>query len=118
MLKSDQRPTAPSTVHDATTDGVEGGVHLRGATNFRMAELGVFGVAQPTETGLRTILSVLKSQKGRETVWFCTREEPVVYIGAQVRQSWTSRPRGTEWGSPAYCSQPFVLRDAAQPTQA
>ncbi|KAL8278970.1 hypothetical protein RQP46_008639 [Phenoliferia psychrophenolica] len=95
MLKSDQRPTAPSSVHDATTDGVEGGVHLRGATNFRMAELGVFGVAQPTETGLRTILSVLKSQNGRQTVWFCTREEPVVYIGAQ----------------------PFVLRDAAQPTR-
>jgi hypothetical protein len=32
---------------------------------------------------------------GRETVWFCTREEPVVYLG----------------------SQPFVLRDAKHPTR-
>lgn len=114
---------------------VGGGVHLRGATNFRMADsdLGVFGCAQPTETGLRTVLSVLKSQatqsaggsslssanikgKGRETgkslcllpvittsklidhariVWFCTREEPIVYIGVQ----------------------PFVLRDSQAPTK-
>lgn len=78
MLKSDQRPSAPSSGE------VGGGVHLAGATNFRMAELGVFGVAQPTEAGLRTILSVLKSKQGRETVWFCTREEPLVYIGSQV----------------------------------
>ncbi|KAK4691706.1 hypothetical protein P7C70_g9288, partial [Phenoliferia sp. Uapishka_3] len=102
MLKSDQLPTSPSSSSPTSnSEGVEGGVHLRGATNFRMAELGVFGVAQPTELGLRTILTVLKSGgggvggKGRETVWFCTREEPVVYIGAQ----------------------PFVLRDAAQPTR-
>ena len=62
-------------------------MHLQGATNFRMADLGVYGVAQPTETGLRTILSVLKCQDGvgglgekvpgRPVVWFCTREEPV-----------------------------------------
>lgn len=116
ILKSDYRPSAPPSLSQsegsalgdtaATEGSVGGGVHLRGATNFRMAELGVFGVAQPTELGLRTVLSVLRSQplvgpdgkgnaKGRECVWFCTREEPVVYIG----------------------SQPFVLRDAAHPTR-
>ena len=105
ILKSDYRPPAPPSSAPGDEGSVGGGVHLRGAPGFRMAELGVYGVAQPTELGLRTVLSVLRSQpvvgpggkgkgKGRETVWFCTREEPVVYIG----------------------SQPFVLRDAAHPT--
>lgn len=94
-----------SGVTDGVTDVGGGTLHLTGATNFRQAELDVYGVAQPTETGLRTVLSMLRSQespgprgerrKGRETVWFCTREEPVVYLG----------------------SQPFVLREAAHPTR-
>lgn len=67
-----------------------------GATNFRAGsqELGVYGVAQPSLTGLQSVLSLLRSaptlspagelQRGqRETVWFCTREEPVVYLGEQ-----------------------------------
>ena len=52
-----------------------------------MSKLGVYGVAQPTETGLRTLLSVLKCRDtvgklgekiiGRQVIWCCTREEPV-----------------------------------------
>lgn len=64
-------------------------VNLRGATSFRYAgSLGVYGCAQPTKTGLRTVLSVLKSKNtvdenglkklGKETIWFSTREEPIV----------------------------------------
>lgn len=65
-----------------------------GATNFRAGsqELGVYGVAQPTYSGLCSVLSLLRSaptltaageiqRGGRETVWFCTREEPVIYLG-------------------------------------
>lgn len=83
--------------------GISGGLHLTGAINFRSAELGVYGVAQPTLSGLETVLTTLRSQSttslrgetlpGRETVWFCTREEPIVYLG----------------------SQPFVLREARDP---
>lgn len=51
-------------------------LNLRGAPNFRSGGLGVFGTAQITQTGLRTVLGVLKSQQtkeggeGRSTVWF------------------------------------------------
>lgn len=100
--RSDERGGGGANI---STDAGIGGLHLTGATNFRHSELDVYGVAQPTETGLRTVLSLLRSQdtigprgeriRGRETVWFCTREEPVVYLGAQ----------------------PFVLREAAHPTR-
>ncbi|KAK4050677.1 hypothetical protein OIV83_003403 [Microbotryomycetes sp. JL201] len=100
-------PTGPNSAPADTDDQASGlgGLHLTGATNFRGTDFNIYGVAQPTETGLRTVLSLLRSQnttgphgnvvKGRETVWFCTREEPVVYLG----------------------SQPFVLREAAHPTR-
>ncbi|KAM0753591.1 hypothetical protein T439DRAFT_322487 [Meredithblackwellia eburnea MCA 4105] len=94
ILKLDQRPS-PSQNSIKLNEPL----HLRGAINFRMANLGVFGVAQPTETGLRTILNLLKAKNlpggklGKELVWVCTREEPLVYIGAQ----------------------PYVLRDASHP---
>ncbi|KAK4055018.1 hypothetical protein OIO90_003359 [Microbotryomycetes sp. JL221] len=128
IIKSDSRPVAPPSASEteglafATTSKYDNGstpspidqdasasclsgLHLTGATNFRGADMNIYGVAQPTETGLRTVLSLLRSQnytgphgkqiKGRQTVWFCTREEPVVYLG----------------------SQPFVLREAAHPTR-
>lgn len=102
--KADQSPSTADQESSSLSGGLRG-LHLTGATNFRAAELNIYGVAQPTETGLRTVLSLLRSQetvgprgqtvKGRETVWFCTREEPVVYLG----------------------TQPFVLREAAHPTR-
>ncbi|KAI8970529.1 inositol hexakisphosphate-domain-containing protein [Pilobolus umbonatus] len=58
--------------------------HLQGAPNFRMAELNVYGVAQPTAVGLSTILTILschpKSVKSTSCAWFSTREEPLVYL--------------------------------------
>lgn len=106
ILKSDHLPAhsadvpvlSPSSSASPSSGGGPSSasqlLHLRGAANFRAASLGVYGVAQPTETGLRTILNVLRSQptvdgKGnrkrgsRETVWFSSREEACVYIGAQ-----------------------------------
>ncbi|PWN26799.1 hypothetical protein BDZ90DRAFT_211139, partial [Jaminaea rosea] len=122
---------------------------LQGAPNFRKADapLEVYGTAQPTITGLRTILAVLgaapppaaaankrpwqrtpsgmtlksppvsrqashqlnkqaaspiespdmrpitQQAKKKTTVWVCTREEPIIYIGAR----------------------PFVLREQTSP---
>ena len=114
ILKSDHLPSQPDLSAVAQPAGSATGplgpdpagpeklLHLRGASNFRAASLGVYGVAQPTETGLRTILNVLRSQprvddKGsrltgeRETVWFSSREEACVYIGAQPFVSGSSR---------------------------
>ena len=131
VLKADYSPrSSPVAMDDTTTSVPSAGVggivpkaretvHLRGATNFRAADDAqsrVYGVAQPTETGIRTILSVLGCRETaaatttasagggsstaddggrRRAIWYCTREEPVVYIGAQ----------------------PFVLRDALEPTR-
>ncbi|GAA6059315.1 hypothetical protein JCM10212_005895 [Sporobolomyces blumeae] len=121
FLKSDYRYVAPPSAsqteasafadpeHEhrahATADGASagyGGFHLSGATNFRDGGLGVWGTAQPSETGILSILTVLRSrhdpakgEKGRETIWACLREEPILYIGAQ----------------------PFVLREASNPTR-
>ncbi|CEQ43057.1 SPOSA6832_04952 [Sporobolomyces salmonicolor] len=101
---------------DAKSAGY-GGFHLSGATNFRDGGLGVWGVAQPSETGVMSVLTVLRSrhdlardEKGQETVWFCTREEPILYIVLFSRGSYTDRTFLTG-------AQPFVLRDAAHPTR-
>ncbi|KAI8886446.1 hypothetical protein K501DRAFT_177643 [Backusella circina FSU 941] len=73
--------------------------HLQGAPNFRVAELNVYGVAQPTMIGLSTILAILnchpKSLSAASCTWFSTREEPLVYLN------------GT----------PYVLREYADPLQ-
>lgn len=79
QLAPSSTPAGPST---------EGGFHLSGATNLREGGYGVWGVAQPTATGVRSLLSLLRSRKnakgveGREVAWFVTREEPILYIGA------------------------------------
>ena len=58
---------------------------LHGAPNFRMADLSIFGVAQPTVSGILTILNLLQleSHQGSKKgigYWFSAREEPLVYI--------------------------------------
>ncbi|KZP23754.1 hypothetical protein FIBSPDRAFT_1042612 [Athelia psychrophila] len=62
-----------------------------------LTSLNVFGCAQPRTQGLRAILSVLNCRPGfgeqGHVVWFCTREEPIVYISGR----------------------PFVLRDVSEP---
>ena len=86
ILKNDRLP--PRNTH--TLD-----FRLKGCPNFRSGGQGIYGAAQPSVTGLRTVLSLLGCNPGGpgKVVWICTREEPVVYIGGS----------------------PFVLRDAEEP---
>ncbi|PCH42051.1 hypothetical protein WOLCODRAFT_119866, partial [Wolfiporia cocos MD-104 SS10] len=91
ILKTDHYPSGRALDLD---------LNVHGAPNFRAprnSNLNVFGVAQPRTQGLRGILSVLRCRPNipnpTHVVWFCTREEPVVYISGR----------------------PFVLRDAAEP---
>jgi predicted protein tyrosine phosphatase len=89
ILKSDHFDTGI----DAKLD-----IHLHGAPNFRMADMNIFGVAQPTISGIRTILTLLRCSPGTSypsppAVWVNAREEPVIYINRK----------------------PFVIRDAKQP---
>ena len=72
-----------------------------GAPNFRSTNLSIFGAAQPTATGLSTILRVLEcgpakkpaDDEPKRVIWFSTREEPIIYIN----------------------DNPYVLRDLASP---
>ncbi|KAJ6512734.1 inositol hexakisphosphate-domain-containing protein [Mycena sanguinolenta] len=91
ILKTDYYPSGRALDLD---------LNVHGAPNFRaprIADLNVFGVAQPRTQGLRAILSILRCRPGipdpSHVVWFSTREEPIVYISGR----------------------PFVLRDASQP---
>ncbi|KAF7336949.1 hypothetical protein MVEN_02131300 [Mycena venus] len=91
ILKTDHYPSGRALDLD---------LNVHGAPNFRaprIADLNVFGVAQPRTQGLRAILSILRCRPGTpdpsHVVWFSTREEPIVYISGR----------------------PFVLRDAAHP---
>jgi hypothetical protein len=87
ILKNDRLP--PRNTHPLEFS-------LKGAPNFRPAGgEKIYGSAQPSITGLRTVLSVLGCQSNStgRVVWICTREEPVIYIGGS----------------------PFVLRDAESP---
>lgn len=64
-----------------------------------MADLNIFGVAQPTLSGITTILNLLSchplAEASRQAIWFSAREEPMIYIN----------------------HTPFVLREAANPLQ-
>lgn len=87
ILKNDRLP--PRNTHPLEFS-------LKGAPNFRSAgQENIYGSAQPSITGIRTVLSVLGCQPGTagKVIWVCTREEPVIYIGGS----------------------PFVLRDAEYP---
>ncbi|GAA6022381.1 hypothetical protein JCM10207_004746 [Rhodosporidiobolus poonsookiae] len=109
ILKADFRfvpPPSPSSSSDPSAGAAAGpALNLSGASNLRDGGLGVWGVAQPTETGIRSVLGVLRARsprvkgqeevEGREVAWFSTREEPVLYIGGA----------------------PYVLREAAHPTR-
>lgn len=75
---------------------------LQGAPNFRSGpgDLGVYGCAQPTAVGLRTVLAALgcvaapkEDHPSTPLAWICTREEPLVYVA----------------------SRPYVLREATHP---
>lgn len=93
---------------------VEGELKLFGAPNFRSTNLNIFGAAQPSSPGLATIIRVLgcapcdhlpnnedtlsivshdSVPQRKRTIWFSTREEPIVYVN----------------------DTPFVLRDLSNP---
>jgi hypothetical protein len=88
ILKSDHFETAINTKLD---------VHLHGAPNFRMADMNIFGVAQPTVTGIKTVLTLLRCHSDKfltsPAVWISAREEPLIYINRK----------------------PFVIRDSKSP---
>lgn len=86
ILKNDRLPSNKTHALD---------FRLKGVPNFRSGGEGVYGAAQPSITGLRTVLAVLGCHPtgASKAVWVCTREEPVIYIGGS----------------------PFVLRDAEEP---
>ncbi|KAI9351265.1 inositol hexakisphosphate-domain-containing protein [Obelidium mucronatum] len=79
--------------------------HLQGAPNFRMTDHNICGVAQPTASGISTILTLLNCHPydsentilppTNKTLFICAREEPVIYIN---------------W-------KPFVLRENENPFQ-
>ncbi|KAF9648669.1 hypothetical protein BDM02DRAFT_3269263 [Thelephora ganbajun] len=94
ILKTDYYPSGRALDLD---------LNVHGAPNFRsprQGNLNVFGAAQPRAQGLRAILSILRARPNTpnptKCIWFCTREEPVVYISGR----------------------PFVLRDAIEPRRA
>jgi len=83
ILKSDHFPGCQNTKLRPLVDG---------APNFRAVEgLPVYGVAIPTVSGLRNVLSLLGAEKGRRrVVWVNMREEPVLYVNGNpfvVRES-------------------------------
>ncbi|RSH87875.1 uncharacterized protein EHS24_000393 [Apiotrichum porosum] len=112
ILKTDHYPTGRALDLD---------LNVQGAPNFRAPDeegLNVYGVAQPTVPGLKSILTILACQphkpepagdnalvmrrrpsttplESSQCIWFSTREETLVYIA----------------------SRPYVLRDASAPLQ-
>lgn len=71
ILKFDQYPGLHT---QSLGSGVEGAPNFRG-----VEDRGVYGVAQPTIEGLRTVLDQLGA-KDDTVAWTTMREEPVVYI--------------------------------------
>ncbi|NXE47896.1 PALD protein, partial [Casuarius casuarius] len=53
-----------------------------GAPNFRQAKGGyaVFGMGQPSLNGFKQVLQKLQKEGHKECVFFCVREEPVVFL--------------------------------------
>ncbi|NWV48282.1 PALD protein, partial [Daphoenositta chrysoptera] len=68
-----------------------------GAPNFRQAKGGyaVFGMGQPSLNGFKLVLQKLQREGYKECVFFCVREEPVVFL--RLEGDFVSyTPRGKE----------------------
>ncbi|XP_068807080.1 paladin isoform X4 [Struthio camelus] len=68
-----------------------------GAPNFRQAKGGyaVFGMGQPSLNGFKHVLQKLQKEGHKECVFFCVREEPVVFL--RVESDFVPyTPRGKE----------------------
>lgn len=68
-----------------------------GAPNFRQAkgDYAVFGMGQPSLNGFRQVLQKLQSDGHKECIFFCIREEPVVFL-RQDSDFVPYTPRGKE----------------------
>lgn len=88
ILKAEHFPLQPT---DPTS------ICINGAPNFRRTPWNICGVAQPSITGFASIHKLFSHipNKGQGPVWFCIRDEPVVYLDGM----------------------PFVLRESQQPLQ-
>lgn len=86
VLKSDH---CPGCQHPCLPERVEGAPNFREIPGFP-----VYGVANPTVDGIRSVITRIGSSKGgRPVFWHNMREEPVVYINGK----------------------PFVLREVERP---
>ncbi|XP_053927693.1 paladin [Cuculus canorus] len=68
-----------------------------GAPNFRQAKGGyaVFGMGQPSLNGFKLVLQKLQREGHKECVFFCVREEPVIFL--RLEGDFVSyTPRGKE----------------------
>ncbi|PWN50330.1 hypothetical protein IE53DRAFT_369000 [Violaceomyces palustris] len=86
-------------------------VHLQGAPNFRKADcsLEVYGVAQPTITGLKTILSVLRAQPVKESGF----PHPEPHQSDSLPGGVVSPPMGTAVGDKPFPS----FKDPSRPSR-
>eukprot|EP01113_Clastostelium_recurvatum_P000017 TRINITY_DN10006_c0_g1_i2.p1 TRINITY_DN10006_c0_g1~~TRINITY_DN10006_c0_g1_i2.p1 ORF type:complete len:1401 (-),score=439.04 TRINITY_DN10006_c0_g1_i2:19-4221(-) len=94
ILKVDFMPSH----HDATQldPARHAGVDAAEAPNFRSLVEGdkpIYGVAQPTMSGIRSIVRHVSGGRPRHIVWVHLREEPLVFVG----------------------NTPYVVRNKAQP---
>ncbi|XP_073150432.1 uncharacterized protein [Henckelia pumila] len=86
VLKSDH---CPGCQHPCLPERVDGAPNYRGIPGFP-----VYGVANPTVDGIRSVIQKVGSAKGgRPVFWHNMREEPVIYINGK----------------------PFVLREVERP---
>ena len=98
ILKSDHFTPLPSSSTSPTTAAPTSqlDLHLLGAPNLQQIKpFLLFGVGQPTISGIRTVLNLIKAKSPhrRHVQWICLREEPIVYIN----------------------NRPFVLRELDAP---
>ena len=98
ILKSDHFTPLPSSSTEASTapPTAQLDLHLLGAPNLQQIKpFLLFGVGQPTISGIRTALNLIKAKAPhrRHVQWICLREEPIVYIN----------------------NRPFVLRELDAP---
>ncbi|KAH6582488.1 hypothetical protein BASA61_008518 [Batrachochytrium salamandrivorans] len=60
--------------------------HLQGAPNFRMADMGVFGVAQPTVPGITTVLTLLGCHPSGPSVHPTTCASRLEQVEARLKE--------------------------------
>ncbi|KAJ1604262.1 hypothetical protein NDA14_007583 [Ustilago hordei] len=78
-------------------------LHLQGAPNFRKADcsLEVYGVAQPTITGLKTILSVLNARPTKDAVGSQSFDSRLSSVGASGAASTSLLQTSSPFSSPS-----------------